>query len=87
MTLGSVKFYLDRLHQYAGKVQFLMVCWLFFQTVPWSWWILAGVLAGIPLLLWADLRYVVPSEFEMYMMKNPVWVKMQESMARLEEKP
>jgi len=81
-TLGNFKIALDRLHGYFGKLQFFMVGWLFFQTVPWSWWVLVGILIGVPLILWIDLRYVLPSEYRSLCLANPEWMKLQASVEK-----
>ena len=75
MILGRIKFYLDRLQNYGSKVQFLMVAWLFFQTVEWSWWWGLGAVLGGVFVVWFDAKYVLPGELNEFMRKNPAWVK------------
>lgn len=74
-ALGLGKVYLERLHNYAGKVQFFMVAWLFFRdpAMEWRWfyWPLAGV--GVLLLLWVDHTFIVPAELKVCMDLNPGW--------------
>ena len=79
--VGLAKFYVERLHGYAGKVQFFMVCWLFFQTVPWTPLYIVGAILGVPLLLWLDIRYIAPAEYDTSARLNPLW---QETLRRME---
>ena len=76
LWLGLAKVHLERLHNYAGKAQVLMVAWLFFRdpSIPWHWWYLPVGLLGVGLLIWVDHRYIIPAELEQCMRLNPMWM-------------
>lgn len=59
--VGHVKFRLERLANYAGRITQLMVVWLYFDRAGWSWWWLLAIPG-----LWAvhefDKRLALPAE-------------------------
>lgn len=78
--LGKLKFHLDRLQNYASKVQFFLVLYLFVAEsgVGWYWFLL-----GIPVavvLVWFDRRYVAPGELAEYMRVNPAWDELKKDL-------
>ena len=82
-TIGRITHYFNRLQAYGSRVQFFMVAYLFFQTVPWQAWMGWALLVGIPVLLWVDDRHIFPYECEMVLRRNPAWKEMDEQLKEL----
>jgi hypothetical protein len=71
VNLGVGKVYIDRISWYVSKIQMLMVAWLFFRDVGWSWWYTV-ILLSVPFVLWVERKYVLPQETNYVMRKAGV---------------
>jgi hypothetical protein len=76
MSLGRIKFWMERLMAYISRGQFFMVVYLFLKESGISWYWTLGLIPLSAVILWVDKNYVIPGEFAAYYQLNPEWKKL-----------
>jgi hypothetical protein len=71
INIGKIKVIIDRQKQYIQLINFVMIGYLFLETVGFHWWYLL-ILPLWVLVGWIDLKYVVPKELEYWHGKSPI---------------
>jgi hypothetical protein len=64
-----LKVWSDRLSWYLGKISQLMVVYLFFDKIGWSWWYLL-IFFGIVGVVWLEKNKIIKQEQEYYVRHN-----------------
>lgn len=71
MNIGKLKALMDRQRGYLSWINFVMICYLFFEKVGFHWYYyLFGVVWIV--IFFIDIRYIMPQEFNYLHRKSPV---------------
>ena len=84
MTIGKAKFLWERWRANLGIVSFILVIRLNLINSPiwWGWFVIGGALSFI--VLWIDLKYVLPKENLTTTLKNPFMVEMMNKLDKIQ---
>lgn len=80
MILGKIKFWSDRVRAYFVGIQSIMVAYLFFDKVGWTWWYFVLGIIFIICIYFVDRRWIYPGESAESMKHNPEWQKIQKQI-------
>ena len=75
MNIGKFKAIIDRELGYIGRLNFVMIAYLFIKDVGWHWWYLWSIPVFI-VWVWIDLKYIMPDEFNYLHNKSPLFAKL-----------
>ncbi len=86
--LGILKVWANRLQTYLGPLNFLMILYLYITNEPlgikWYYWVIA-IIPTLLLVLYIDLKVILPVSQEYVFRKNPEWMLLKEEMRLLRE--
>ena len=89
MFWGKLKIWQERASSYIAILNFLMIFWVFVAGMPlgiaWYYWFAVIVIALVGILL-VDIKIIYPQALAYGSVKNPEWIKLQESLDRIELK-
>jgi hypothetical protein len=85
MSLGQIKFYIERLQNYGTKFHFLVTILIAINVgvAAWYWWLLLIPIGIVTVIL--DRKYVAADDLREYMRINPAWIEMTERLERIEK--
>jgi len=75
MNIGKLKAIADRELGYIGRLNFVMIAYLFIKDVGFHWWYLL-VIPVFLIWIWIDLKYIMPKEFDYLHNKSPLFTKL-----------
>lgn len=85
--LGKAKVILERVTGWAGKFNFIMILYLTSIANPDIITYIPGLAVFGVVLLWVDLKYIMPSELTYYYKeKNPAIVEIIDRLERIESR-
>lgn len=87
MKLISFKVIGERVKQYIGWVQFMLILYLFVAESPYSVWLVVPIaVIGILIIGVIDYKFIFPKEIGKVASKNPFWVEMQQDIKEIKER-
>lgn len=89
-VLGYLKLFQERLQGYLSFINFGMIFYLFiFEKTPLGlnalYWVLL-IFTAIPVILFIDLRFIMPAMLNIWFSKNPKFMELFEDVKEIKEK-
>ena len=71
ITIGQLKYLLDRQRNYMSWLNTAMLAYLFFQKIEFKWYYIAGLLLIVLCMMYIDTKFIIPKELSYIWGKNP----------------